>query len=403
MTKTREESAELRDYRERVRQWLKKNIPAQPDFHVPHGVLEVETKQQLDWLRIWQKKCYEAGLVGVDVPKKYGGAGLTTAHASIVRQELARAQAPILFNFVALQMALPTILVHGTEEQKQRHVAKILSGDEIWCQGFSEPNAGSDLASVQTFVEKRGDHWVANGHKIWTTIGQFAHYMILLARTDKSVPKHQGLSYFLMPMDAEGVEVRPLVKMTKEATFNQVIIEEVKFPLENILGKEGEGWRVAMTTLTYERGAAGVGEFSAHTSFELLLGNIIALARKTKREGRAMIEDPHVRDRLAAFAVELEAMKGHANRLANPKLQDWPMGLPLMMKLYSSELGMEMEELAQYIQGPLAQYEPGSPGAIDGGDWQLDHMNAYGPVIGGGTSEIQKNILGERVLGLAKG
>ncbi|MEW6777400.1 MAG: acyl-CoA dehydrogenase family protein [Bdellovibrionota bacterium] len=399
-----EDTPEQAEYRATLKKWLEKNLPSKPSFHLPLSFLEVETKDQLDYLQAWQKKCYEAGYVGIEVAKQYGGHGGQPWQAKIVNQEFARSRAPILFNVVAMRMAMPTILTHGTEEQKKKYVGRILSGDDVWAQGFSEPNAGSDLGSVQTFVEKRGDHYIANGHKIWTTVGQFGDYMILLARTNKEAKKHEGLSYFLLPMKQPGVEVKPLVKMTREATFNQVHIENAKIPLDCLLGREGQGWTIAMTTLLHERGASGGGDGQGlHVAFEGAVARIGKLAKEVKRGKSRAIDDPVVRDRLAQMAIEAECVRQNGTRLRVQALHDWPMGLLLMSKLTYSELMMRMQELSVELQGPAAGQGHGSPNAIDGGSWQLAHMNGYGPIIGGGTSEIQKNIIGERILGLAKG
>ncbi|MFN7953449.1 MAG: acyl-CoA dehydrogenase family protein [bacterium] len=399
----REETAEVAAYRQDLVRWLGTHLPPKPAFHLPQSFLEVESADQCEFLRAWQMRLYEAGYVGIDVPRAYGGHEGESWKQRIVAQELIRAAAPTLLNVVGLRMAMPTILTHGTEQQKQRFVQKILSAEEIWCQGFSEPNAGSDLASVQTFVKREGEHWVANGHKIWTTLGQFADFMILLGRTDKDASKHGGLSYFLMPMKARGVDVRPLVKMTREATFNQVHIEDVEMPLDALLGQLGQGWQVAMTTLLFERGAAGGSERDLHAAFEEMIARLADLAKRTQRGGRAMIDDAIIRDRLAALATEVEAIRHHITRVRYPALNDHPMSIPLMGKLMGSELMMRLHRLGQDILGPAATQWMDSPSAVDGGAWHLAFENAYGPIIGGGTSEIQRNIVGERVLGLAKG
>ncbi len=399
----REETSEEVAYRKDVQSWIRKNQPKKPGFHLPQSFLEVESTEQCEYLRDWQRKLYEAGYLGIEVPRAYGGHESEGWKQRIVAQELIRSGAPTLLNVVGLRMAMPTILTHGTEEQKKRFVAKILSSEEIWCQGFSEPNAGSDLASVQTFVKRGGDGWLANGHKIWTTLGQFADFMILLARTDKDASKHGGLSYFLMPMKARGVDVHPLIKMTREATFNQVHIDDVEMPLDALLGEPGQGWQVAMTTLLFERGAAGGSERDLHAAFEEMIARLTDLARRTKRGGKRVIEDGVIRDRLAALATEVEAIRHHITRVRYTALSDHPMAIPLMGKLMGSELMMRLHRLGQDILGPAATQWMDSPSAVDGGTWQLAFQNAYGPIIGGGTSEIQKNIVGERVLGLAKG
>ena len=398
------DSPEEAAYRLDVQKWLASNVPARPDFHLPNSFLEVGTEEQCEYLRSWQGTMYEAGYVGLEVPTEYGGQGGQNWQQKIVSAEFTRVWTPPLLNVVGIRMAMPTILHHGTEEQKKRFVKKILSAEEIWAQGFSEPNAGSDLASVQCWVERTPDgDFVASGHKIWTTLGQFGDWMILLARTDKDVPKHAGLSYFLMPMRDPGIEVRPLIKMTREATFNQCYIDGVKIPADCLLGELGQGWEVAMTTLLYERGAAGGDERSIRTVFAGTVHRLVDVAKRTRRGDGMAIDDPVVRDRLAAVAIESAAVPHHMSRARIEALTDYPMGIPLMSKLYGSELAMKLEEVGQEILGPATVQLPESEGSIEHGIWQLTHMNAYGPIIGGGTSEIQKNIIGQRVLGLAKG
>ncbi len=336
-------------------------------------------------------------------PKEYGGRAASVIEQVVLTEEMSRAEAPGPINVIGLSNIAPAIMTYGTAAQRSRFLRPMLRGEEIWCQGFSEPNAGSDLASVQTFVKRDGDAWIANGHKIWTTLGQFADFMILLARTDKDASKHGGLSYFLMPMKAPGVDVRPLVKMTREATFNQVHIEDVAMPLDALLGQLGHGWQVAMTTLMFERGAAGGSERDLHAAFEEMIARLTDLAKRTRRGRTRRIDDPLIRDALAALATEVEALRHHITRARIPQLLDHPMAIPLMGKLMGSELMMRLHRLGQDILGPSATQWMDSPAAVDGGTWQLAFGNAYGPIIGGGTSEIQKNIVGERVLGLAKG
>ncbi len=404
MSELREDSPEQAEYRAKLKGWLKKNLPPKPKFHLPTSFLEIETKDQIEYLGAWQRSLFDAGYLGIGIPAEYGGVADSQPWTQkIVMEELSRSGAPILPNMIGLGWAMPTILMYGTDAQKKKYVKNILSCEDIWCQGFSEPGAGSDLGSAQCFAEKKGDKWVVNGHKIWTTVGHFAKYMILLARTNKEGKKHEGLSYFLMPMKVPGVEVKPLVKMTREATFNQVFIENVEMPLDALLGKEGQGWQIAMTTLLHERGAGGGGNRGFSAAIEETVRRVTDLARATRRGKSRAIDDPLVQDKLAQFAIEVEAMRQNETRLRIQSLQDWNMGLLFMGKLAGSELVMKIEEMAVDLQGPAAGQWMDSPSAVARGIWQLGHMNGYGPIIGGGTSEIQKNILGERILGLAKG
>jgi alkylation response protein AidB-like acyl-CoA dehydrogenase len=306
-------------------------------------------------------------------------------------------------NTIGLQWAGPTILAHGTEAQKRRCLKPILSAEEIWCQGFSEPGAGSDLASVQTRAEKTPEGYRVTGHKVWTTLAHESSWMILLARTDPEAGKYEGLSYFLFPMDAPGVTVQPLIKMTGEGGFNQVIFDEAPMPRDALLGKEGEGWKIAMTTLTFERGAAeGSGGGSATASGESV-ARVAALARRVLRDGRPAAEDPVIRDRLADLWIREEALRVCGQRARIPALDSQrPLALALMNKLVYSELNQELAELGCEILGPDATLWLGDPAAPDRGEWPRAYMNSFGMTIGGGTSEIQRNIIGERVLGLPK-
>jgi alkylation response protein AidB-like acyl-CoA dehydrogenase len=269
-----------------------------------------ESDRQFDFLREWQRKVFDAGYLGLDWPSEYGGGGDVLKRQRIVSQEISRARAPFFVNTIGLQWAGPTILSYGTEAQKQRYLKPILSAEEIWCQGFSEPGAGSDLAGVQTRAERSGDGWRVTGHKVWTTIAHKSKWMILLARTDPSVGKYAGLSYFLFPMEAPGVSVQPLIKMTGEGGFNQVIIDDAPMPREALLGEEGQGWQVAMTTLTFERGAAeGSGGGNA-TASAGSVARVAALARRTRRGGDVAALDPVLRDRLARLHGAAHAGSG---------------------------------------------------------------------------------------------
>lgn len=392
------EQAEFRAY---VRKWLKENRPAKPGFRLPQSPLEVMTEEQRQYLCAWQRKCYDAGLVGVDIPKAYGGGGATDKRQRIVNQELGHADVPFFINVIGLGMAAPTILVHGTEEQKRRYVPGILSSDEIWCQGFSEPGAGSDLANSQTFAERKGDMWVINGHKVWTSLAHFASWMILLCRTSRD-DKYKGLSYFIVPIKgAKGVTVRPLIKMTGETGFNEVLFENLEVPDTLRLDQVGNGWNVAMTTLLYERGAAESAG-GAERSLTSVVDRLVSLGKRVKRDGRPAIEDETLRDRIVQFAIKGEAIKQTFRRARVPALTAHPMRIPLQGKLIGSEFSQLASALALEIEGPAANYYMGDPKAPDGAAWPLAYMNSYGITIAAGTSEVQRNILGERVLGLPK-
>jgi alkylation response protein AidB-like acyl-CoA dehydrogenase len=383
--------------REEVRAWIQANRPAEPGFKLPQSALEVAEDRQFVWLRDWQRKLYDAGYVGAEWPREYGGGGRERGTQRVIDQELARARAPFLLNVVALSWAGPVILRYGTEAQKRKHLQPLLRCDEIWCQGFSEPGAGSDLASLRTSAVRDGETWVIEGHKVWTTLGRYADWCILLARTDPAAVKHGGISYFLAPVKIDGVEVQPLVKMTGEGGFNQVIWDKARIPADTLLGREGQGWEIATATLQFERGAAE-GSAGGSGGGGDLVSRVAALARKLGR-----VTDPVVRDRLAAFWIDELALRANAQRGRNPGLvSDRPEALPLMQKLTASEFTQSLADFACELEGDAAALWIGDPDAIDNAEWQRTYMNSYAMTIAGGTSEILRNILGERVLGLPK-
>ena len=397
----RKDTPEQAEFRAYARQWLAKNHPGKPPMRLPQSPIEVMTEEQRVWLCAWQKNAYEAGLIGCDYPKEYGGGG-HRGFQRIASTELAHANVPYFINVIGLGMAAPTILHHGTEEQKRRFLPPLLSGDEIWCQGFSEPGSGSDLAGAQTFAERKGDQWVINGHKVWTSLAHFASWMIILVRTSRH-DKYEGLSYFIVPIQgAEGVTVRPLIKMTGETGFNEVLFEDLHVPDSLRLDEVGKGWQVAMTTLLHERGAAetpggGSGEGPGER-----LAALIQLAKTTRRNGKTAWDDAVLRDRILRLAIRIEAL-GQANRRSRVEaLTDHPMRIPLQSKLLITEIAQEMAATALEVEGMGSTLYLKDENAPDGGRWPLAYMNSYGMTIAAGTSEIQRNILGERVLGMAK-
>ncbi|MDC0741107.1 acyl-CoA dehydrogenase family protein [Polyangium mundeleinium] len=397
------DTAEKRDLRERARAFFQENRPSDPGFKLPQTFLEVESEAQFLWLKAWQKQVYGAGLLGVEWPTAYGGKGLPSGSQRVVAEEMGRAGVPFIVNRIGLDWAGPTILAVGTEEQKQRYLRNILSCDEVWCQGFSEPGAGSDLASLRTSAVRQGDHYIVNGHKVWTTQALWADFMILLARTDPSAPKHAGISYFLFPMKSKGVSVRPLVKMTGEGGFNQVLFEDALVPASCLLAGEGDGWRLAVMTLAFERGASEGSATGGALAAGGEVARLVALAKEVSRDGRPASEDPVMRDRIAELAIEEEALLASALRARVPGLvEERPLALPFLGKLVSTEFGQRVAAVGQELEGPLAQYAFGAERAAGGGHFQRAYMNSFGFTIGGGTSEIQRNLVGERILGLPK-
>jgi len=407
-TKDTPEQAEFRDY---CRQWLKTNTPPPASVRLPQSALEIMTTEQLDYLGKWQKAAYDAGLVGCDYPKECGGGGRKDCQM-IANQEMQAASTPFFPNVIGLGMAAPTVFFHAQKELKERVLPKLFSGEEIWCQGFSEPGAGSDLANVQTFAERKGDKWVINGHKVWTSLAHFATWMILLARTDKS-DKYKGLSYFVVPIKealGKGVTVRPLIKITGETGFNEVIFENLEIPDSQRLDEVGEGWKVAMTTLAHERGAgmmvtpASGARNSEDSSDPRTAGayGLIALAKQIKRLGKTAADDPVIRDQIMQLVIRQEGFKQNIRRARVPALLDNPMRIPLQGKLVITELAQDVAACALDIEGAAGSLYLADPNAPMGGHWPLAYMNSFGMTIAAGTSEVQRNILGERVLGLAK-
>ena len=393
---------EISEFSAQAAAWFKDNTPEDPGFILPETFMEVGTNQQFEFLRDWQCKVYEAGYLGLAWPEEYGGGGQPQVFQDIATQEMAKARVPFMTNTIGLNWAGPLILKMGSEEDKQRYIKNILSAEDIWCQGFSEPDHGSDLGSAQCRAVKDGDEYIVNGSKIWTSLGSYAKYMILLARTATGGPnKYAGLSFFLAPMDAAGVEPRPIKKLTGEYGFCQTFFNDARIPASCMIGKEGEGWKVAMTTLTFERGAVG-GQAGGLSMMDLSINDIVELAKRAKRNGRPAIEDPHVRGQLVDLITESRSNALMATRSNVPALaSDWPTSVAMSGKLRSSELKRRMCQFAISLQGANgARYV--SREAVDGGMWQRSYLNAFSGTIGGGTSQIQHNIIGERVLGLPK-
>ena len=352
-------------FREQLRAWLRDNLPA------------VQGPE-------WSRELYDAGYAGLTWPEQYGGRGAPYSHQAILLEELARHEAPQHMNVIALGMAGPTIMAHGTEEQKQRYLAKMLTAEEIWCQGFSEPGAGSDLAAVRTRIEDQGDHFLVNGQKVWSSVAHLASFCILVGRGDPESQRHAGLTYVIVDMHAPGVEVRPLRQITGEAEFNEIFFSDVKVPKENLLGEIGGGWQVAMTTLLHERGTLG---FSLAGALELQMTKLVALARERAAD------DPLIRDRVAQEWIELQALKLTNNRSLTTLMKT---GVPgpegSGSKLHWSEQNQRLTKLAmEILEGE------------DDGYWRHQQLRSRGNTIEAGTSEILRNIIAERVLGLARG
>lgn len=382
-----------KEFRGNLQQWLQQNLPA----GWGETVFEpVDLHEKIAFLKDWTRQLYDAGYAGLSWPKAYGGAGATLMEQVIFNEEVARCKAPTAYNGIAIGMVGPTLIEVGTEEQKQRYLSKMLNCEEIWCQGYSEPGSGSDLASLQTRAVQDGDEFVINGQKVWTSYAQDAAFCFLLTRTDPDVPKHQGLSCFIVDMKSPGITVRPLRQITGEAEFNEVFFENVRVPRENMVGEPNQGWMVGIGLLMHERATTSI---LAQANVQVLIQDLMGLAQQ---QGRT--DDPVMRQRLAQLYIESEASKGFGYRNLTKRLRGLPPGPEGSAHRLSLTLLMQRaQELAMELQGPYSQLMHGSSHAIQDGAWQFSFLRSRSATIAGGTAEIQRNIIAERVLGLPKG
>jgi alkylation response protein AidB-like acyl-CoA dehydrogenase len=380
-------------FREKVREFLRINLP--PGWGVS-GHPRHTGEDEIEFLREWQRKLYDNGMLGLEWPREYGGQGASLIEKAIFNEEMAKCRAPYPLNIIGLVNAGNTIIVHGTEAQKKRYLPKILSCEEIWCQGFSEPGAGSDLASLRARAEVRGDEFIVNGQKVWTSDAHIAQICLMLVRTDPSAPKHRGISCLLVDMKSPGITVKPLRQMTGEAEFNEVFFEDVAVPRANLLGPLNEGWRVAVTTMTHERGTMTL---ALARGFENNFEDLIALCR---RMGAPVLDDPVRRQRLAQLYIELQCLKYTAYRDFSRILRGFAPGPEGSISKINWDINQRMTEFALELHGPAGQLAEGARRAVDDGRWQYEYMRARANSIEGGTSEIQRNTLAERMLGLPK-
>jgi alkylation response protein AidB-like acyl-CoA dehydrogenase len=373
---TQEEAA----FRAELRAWIERTLTDE----MRNGRFE-------DAGREWSRKLHEGGYAGLTWPKEYGGTAAPYSYQAIFLEEMARAQAPPHLGVIGLGMAGPTIMAHGTEEQKARHLEKILSTEEIWCQGFSEPGAGSDLSAVRTSARLNGDSFIVNGQKVWSSFAHIADWCILVTRSDPQSERHAGLTYMVVDMHAPGVEVRPLRQITGEAEFNEIFFNDVEVPKENVLGEVGGGWQVAMTTLLHERGTLG---FALTAGLESQLDKLIELA---KERGANAVQ----RDAIAREWIGLQALRYTNYRSLTALMKT---GIPgpegSGAKLYWSEANQRVTKIALELLGPESQLM--GRDAPHGGYWQHQQLRSRGNTIEAGTSEILRNIIAERVLGLPR-
>src|SRR5262245_11220512 len=385
-------SAEDERFRHDLRAWLAAHRPARQE-RVPHD--DASLADEVAFLRAWQRRLWEAGYVGLLWPRDYGGRGARPTQQAILNQELARARAPQLINRVGVNNTGPTLIVHGTEEQKRRFLPAILSGDDLWCQLFSEPNAGSDLAAVRTRAEPDGDGFRVSGQKVWTSYAQFSKWAILLARTDPTLPKHRGLTYFVVDMESPGITIRPLRQITGSTEFSEVFLDAVPVPRAYVVGAVNQGWEIAMTTLAHERGTGFA--FKEQVLQRIAVEELVRLARAT---GRAA--DPVVRQQIARGWIDVEIMGLHNCRtLTALERGDEPGAESSLVKLFWASLTQRLHELALALEGPHAQLSGGGH-AVDDGRWQQAFLWSRVGAIAGGTSEVQANIIAQRLLGLPR-
>ncbi|HEY6306338.1 MAG TPA: acyl-CoA dehydrogenase [Candidatus Angelobacter sp.] len=382
-------------FRDELRAWLAANVPTDWDERRDDSM-----KQRFEYLRRWQRKLYDGGWAGISWPKEYGGRGASLMQQVIFWQEMAQVSAPPLANVLGLGIIGPTIIAFGTDAQKKRWLSKILSAEEIWCQGFSEPDAGSDLANVRCQAELEGDHYVVNGQKVWNSYGWAADWCELVVRTDASAEKHKGLTVLMVDMKSKGVDVRPLRQMTGETEFNELFFHDVQVPAENVVGKVNQGWGVAMGTLMHERGSFGAG---LQVTYRRNMERLIDLAHRTQRNGHTAAEDPLFRQKLAQCYAEIEIMRANQMRaFSRISATGVPGPEGSIMKIFWSELNQRFQQIAQELLGPYGQLQAGDDHAVDNGIWAYGYLRTRGNTIEAGTSEIQRNIIGHFVLGLPK-
>jgi alkylation response protein AidB-like acyl-CoA dehydrogenase len=366
-------------FRDELRAWLRDNPPGERPT--------TGEDDEYAWARDWQRRLNDGGWAGVHWPKEFGGRGASLTETAIFFEELGASRAPLPANVLGLLLGGPTVMVWGTDEQKERHLPPILSAEEIWCQGFSEPDAGSDLAALKTRAVQDGDEWVVTGQKVWTSGAQYAKWCMLVARTDTEAAKHKGLTYFLMDMEQDAVQVRPLRQITGESEFNEIFMEEAYIPDENVVGQPGEGWNVAITTLMNER--SGIA-FGSAVAIKIALGELMELVRE-----RGLDEDPVIRQKMAQLYIESETLRLNAYRgLTGTMKRGYPGPEGSLPKWQWSDLNQALTELAMEVRG--------AEGPVVDDKWTYRFLRARANSIEGGTTEILKNIIAERVLGLPR-
>ena len=390
-------SAEEIAFRDELRAWLGEVLPTLGD---PPDRDDWTARRE--WDMGWQRKLFDAGYAGINWPAEFGGRGSTPTEHLIFLEETTKMGAPYVgMNFVAQLHAGPTLILEATAEQQARHLPAMLKGEEVWCQGFSEPNAGSDLASLSTRAIRDGDHYVVTGQKIWTSFGHVADYCELLVRTDPEAPKHRGITWLICPMDLPGIEVRPITTVAGSSEFCEVFFDEVRIPVENRVGDENDGWRVAMVTFSFERGTAFISELLGTMN---QLAEMAELAQRIPRNGSTAWDDDEIRREIGHLQAEYDALWALTKRVVS---QAQRTGMPgpggSVFKLYYAEVKKRMADLAhRMLERRSLVLAEGSGDEQTGGDMVASRLYVLSLSIAAGTSEIQRNIIGERILGLPK-
>jgi alkylation response protein AidB-like acyl-CoA dehydrogenase len=384
---------EQESFRAELRGWIASNLDRPWNAVLRDPTLDADARVELR--RQWQRKLHEAGYLGMGWPAEWGGRGATAVEEAILQEELCRADAPQSPNFLGITLLGPALIHHGTEEQRRRFIPPMLSCDEIWCQGFSEPGAGSDLASLRTRAEPDGDDWRISGQKVWTTFGPWADWIFVLARTDPD-DRHGGISFFLVPLDQPGVEMRPLKQITGESEFGEVFFDGAHAKGDHVVGALGEGWRIAMTVLGYERGA---GALSPPAEYDRQLAGLVCGLR-----ANGDLERADVREKLARLVVENEVMRANGLRtLATLAAGEAPGPESSIEKIFWSEYHQRLTETAVELLGPRAQLTTESGRGWPEVDWAYQYLWSRAGTIYSGSSEIQRNIIAKRVLRLPSG
>jgi alkylation response protein AidB-like acyl-CoA dehydrogenase len=384
-------------FRQEIKAWFENHLP--PEFQTSR-LRTLSEDDAAEMGKQWQRKLGEAGWLGLALPKEYGGRGATLMEQAIYFSEGYSAEAPLPLDWVGTRLLAPALIDIGSPELKARYLGPIMKGEQVWCQGFSEPEAGSDLASLRTRAVPDGDNFVVNGHKIWSTTAQYSNWCILLARTNPDVPKHKGLTMMTVDMKTPGITVRPIKQIGGTSEFNEIFYDNVRVPRSNVIGEVDGGWSVAMRTLTYERGLYTlIVQAKYRTSWE----EMREFAANTWRNGQALIDDPRVREQLAQCYSDIETM-----RLVNLRtISRYLRGIPpaeesSLMKLHWGMTEQRLYDLAMTLGGPAALAMPGAPRALGDGTWNMYYFQSRSVTIYGGTQDIQRNLIAERIYGLPR-